>query len=116
MASITFTGPDPTNLAGPAVSTVVQVDDASFIVTVQSICANRSYQPMVPGSVNEDGTPGPLVPNPVGPGEFTIQCILDFCHSSVIQAITAQHQADAAAKAATDAAAAIAAYKVPTLP
>lgn len=61
MASITFEGPDPTNLEQRA-STVVNISDEAMLAVVQAFCELEGYNPEVHGD----------------PGLFTIQKTVDF--------------------------------------
>ena len=61
MASITFEGPDPTDLTQRS-TVVVKMDDQALLAVVQAFCELEGYDP------DADG----------GPGLFTIQKTVDF--------------------------------------
>ena len=61
MASITFEGPDPTDLTARS-TVVVKMDDQALLAVVQAFCELEGYDP------DADG----------GPGLFTIQKTVDF--------------------------------------
>ena len=61
MASITFEGPDPTDLTARS-TVVVKMDDQALLAVVQAFCELEGYNPELHG----------------GPGLFTIQKTVDF--------------------------------------
>lgn len=61
MASITFEGPDPTDLTQRS-TVVVTMDDQALLAVVQAFCELEGYNPEVHG----------------GPGLFTIQKTVEF--------------------------------------
>ena len=61
MASITFEGPDPTDLTQRS-TVVVKMADEALLAVVQAFCELEGYNPEVHG----------------GPGLFTIQKTVDF--------------------------------------
>lgn len=61
MASVTFEGPDPTDLALRS-TVVVTMDDSALLAVVQAFCELEGYNPELHG----------------GPGLFTIQRTIDF--------------------------------------
>lgn len=61
MASITFEGPDPTDLTQRS-TVVVTMDDQALLAVVQAFCELEGYNPELHG----------------GPGLFTIQKTVDF--------------------------------------
>lgn len=78
MASITFEGLDPTDPSGQSRSaSKVSMPDEVMLLAVEAICVAYKYQP----TVLNDG--GETIANPVGPGTFAIQKIVDFCTDHV---------------------------------
>lgn len=61
MASITFEGPDPTDMTARS-TVVVKMADEALLAVVQAFCELEGYNPAVHG----------------GPGLFTIQKTVDF--------------------------------------
>lgn len=99
MASITFEGPNA--LGGDErITTAVRFDDSLMLLTVQSLCANYNYQPTIRNPEFDPAADQPeTVPNPVGPGTFAIERIMDFCRDNVRKFSTEQAARDAAAAA-----------------
>lgn len=83
MASITFEGPNALNLAERSTAVASYPDEAAM-ATVQALCSLNGYQPVIDGA-----------PNPVGPGTFAIQRIMQFCRDAVVLYQSQQAQRDA---------------------
>jgi hypothetical protein len=78
MASITFEGPDPTDLTQRS-TVVVTMDDQALLAVVQAFCELDGYNPELHG----------------GPGMFTIQRTIDFWVQKAEYAGTQQDRAAA---------------------
>lgn len=78
MASITFTGPNPINPTEES-TVIVNMPDELLMMTVNAICNKYGYSPTV---TNETGE---TIPNPEGPGTFTIRKTMDFYKENVLE-------------------------------
>lgn len=114
MPSIVFNGPNPLDPTNPTmVTTTVDVETNSFLVTVQALCVNYGYQPTITSwDMTDPNNPRAVtIANPIGPGNFAIQQILNFCRDNVASYIANQAISTAQQTAATN----LASYVVPTV-